>query len=71
MMPGLTTKNILERLRDKKSNTKIILLTVVRFSDREKQRFLERGNVVDFLTKPFEVKDLIRTIHKHLGMEHA
>ncbi|MCK4365100.1 MAG: response regulator [Thermoplasmatales archaeon] len=64
MMPGLTTKEILTKLQEKKSNPKIILLTVVRFSDEEKKKILEMGNVVDYITKPFEFDDLINTVKK-------
>ena len=67
MMPGLTTKEILEKLKEKSSNPKIILLTVVRFSEEEKKKILQMGNVIDYLTKPFEIDDLIKTINKHLA----
>jgi DNA-binding response OmpR family regulator len=66
MMPGLTTNKILEKLHQKKITPKIVLLTVVRFTEKEKQHLFEKGFVVDYLTKPFEVKELLRTVHKHL-----
>jgi len=66
MMPDLTTEDILEQLKEKTCNPKIILLTVVRYSEEEKQRIFQRGNVVDYLTKPFEIGLLLATIHKHL-----
>jgi len=66
MMPGLATKEILEKLKEKKNNSKIILLTVVRFSDDEKEKIFKKGNVVDYITKPFEIDDLIDTIKKAL-----
>jgi len=66
MMPGLTTREILEKLKDKKSKPKIILLTVVRYSDEEMQKVSKMGNIVDYITKPFELDELIQTIHKHV-----
>ena len=66
MMPGLTTKEILERLQEKISKPKIILLTVVRFSEEEKARILESANVVDYVTKPFEFDDLLNAVKKQL-----
>jgi DNA-binding response OmpR family regulator len=66
MMPGLTTKEILEKLKEKPIETKIILLTVVRFSEEEKEKLLEMGNVVDYITKPFEFDDLIKTVKKYM-----
>lgn len=65
MMPGLTTKEILEKLKQMQKTPKIILLTVVRFSEEEKQKILEIGNVVDYVTKPFEFNDLIEAVKKH------
>jgi len=66
MMPGLTTREILKRLKEKDCKSKIILLTVVRFSEEEKQRILKMGNVIDYITKPFELDDLVNTIKKHV-----
>ena len=67
MMPGLTTKEILMKLQEKASKPKIILLTVVRFSDEEKEKILEMGNVVDYITKPFEFDMLMNAVKKHLN----
>ena len=66
MMPGLTTSEILEKLKNKKSKPKIILLTVVRYSNEEKEKILHMGNIVDYITKPFEMEHLIYTIQKHI-----
>ena len=67
MMPGLTTKEILEKLRTKETKPKIILLTVVRFSDEEKAYIFKKGNIVDYIIKPFEIDDLTRSVSKHLS----
>jgi len=64
MMPGPKTEEILEKLKKKKSKTKVILLTVVRF-DRGEKKVFERGNVVDYIKKPFNVDDLIDAVKKH------
>lgn len=63
MMPGLTTKEILEKLKDKNCKPKIILLTVVRFSDEEKKKLFEM-DVIDYITKPFEFNDLMESVRK-------
>jgi len=72
MMPGINTKEILMKLREKNCKPKIILLTVVRFSEEEKQKseeekqkILELGNVVDYITKPFEFDVLMDAVKKH------
>ena len=66
MMPGLTTKEILEKLKEKICKPKIILLTVVRFSDDEKKKIMDMGNVVDYVTKPFEFDDLINAVKEYV-----
>ena len=63
MMPGLTTKEILEKLREKSCKPKILLLTVVRFSDKEKKKLFEMG-VIDYITKPFEFENLMDAMRK-------
>jgi DNA-binding response OmpR family regulator len=65
MMPGLTTLEILDKLKEKKTKPKIILLTVVRYSEEEKQKLYKMG-IVDYVTKPFDLDDLITRIHEHL-----
>jgi DNA-binding response OmpR family regulator len=65
MMPGLTTREILDKLKEKKTKPKIILLTVVRYSEEEKQKLVQMG-IVDYVTKPFELDNLINTIHNHV-----
>jgi DNA-binding response OmpR family regulator len=65
MMPGLTTREILDKLKEKKTKPKIILLTVVRYSEEEKQKLHQMG-IVDYVTKPFELDNLINTIHNHI-----
>jgi DNA-binding response OmpR family regulator len=64
MMPGLKTREIIERLKEKNPKTKIILLTVIRFSGKEKQEIYEMGNVVDYVKKPFEIDSLLYSIKK-------
>ncbi len=67
MMPGLTTSEILKKLKEKKSKPKIILLTVVRYSEEERKKILDMGNVVNYITKPFDVDVIIDAIKRHIG----
>ncbi len=69
MMPGLTTGEILKKLKKKKSKPKIILLTVVRYSEEEKEKVYHMGNVVDYITKPFDIDELTERIHKHINQQ--
>ena len=69
MMPGLTTSEILKKLKKKKSKPKIIFLTVVRYSEEEKEKIYHMGNVVDYITKPFDIDELTERIHKHIKQQ--
>ena len=55
---------IFEKLKDKKCKTKIILLTVVRYSEEEKKKKMNMGNIVDYITKPFDIDELTEKINK-------
>jgi DNA-binding response OmpR family regulator len=67
MMPGLTTKDILEQLKEKQTNPKIILLSVVQFLEAEKNKIFAMGNIVDYITKPFDLSEFIETVKKHIS----
>jgi CheY-like chemotaxis protein len=66
MMPGPTTEEILEKLKEKKSNPKIILLTVISYHEEE-QKIFEKWNIVDYIKKPFELDDLMDAVNKYVG----
>jgi CheY-like chemotaxis protein len=66
MMPGLTTEEILAKLIKKKCKPKIILLTVVRYSKETLEKILNKGNIVAYIDKPFDLDDFIDTINKLL-----
>jgi two-component system response regulator VicR len=72
MMPGLTTEKIMEKLKEKGwASLKVILVTVVRFSDEEKKLLYTVLNITDYITKPFDVFQLIAKVNKHLGKAPA
>ena len=64
MMPGMDTREILERLKEESIKVKIIFLTVVRLSEDEKNLLLKMANIVDYITKPFDLNDLLERVHK-------
>ena len=68
MMPGPMTREILDNLEKKHSTPKIILVTVIRYSEKSRKKILERSNVVDIISKPFEVTNLLETINKHYSI---
>ena len=66
MMPGLSTETILKKIKKMKSNPKIILLTVVRYTNEEKKQLFDMGNVVDYIKKPFEIDEYLDIIKNHI-----
>ncbi len=68
MMPGPTTMEILEKLTEKKSKPKIMLLTVVRFTEAKEKNLYDAANVVDYITKPFDMDNLVDTVKKLCGI---
>lgn len=71
MMPGLTTREILAKIREDPdtADIKVIYLTAVKFSEDEKREFVHYGNVVDIIEKPFSVMDLVGRVRNALGDE--
>ena len=67
MMPGLTIWEILGRLKGKKSNPKIILVTVVRFTEEEKKSLYKAANIVGYIKKPFDHDDIMDIVKKSVS----
>ena len=65
MMPGMSGREILEKIREnpKTRNLKVAFLTVVRYSEMGKKD-LEKLHVLDYITKPFDNKELVRRVKK-------
>lgn len=61
-MPGMPIRAAVRKI----TNIKIIYLSVVSVSDAEKMGLLEPKNVVGFISKPFNVNDLIRTVKENI-----
>ncbi len=61
MMPGMTGKETTQKIREnpKTKDLKIAFLTVVRLSEVGKEE-LKKLKVLDFITKPFDNKDLVK-----------
>lgn len=63
MMPGTSVRSIVPKIK----NTKIAYLTIVQTSDAEREYLLKQKNVVGFIQKPFELKQLIASVNKILA----
>lgn len=66
MMPGLKTQEILEEIKEKQTKPKIILLTVIQFTNEQRDKLFKMGNVVGYITKPFDLHDLMETVKQNL-----
>jgi CheY-like chemotaxis protein len=68
MMPGMSGREVCEKIRanPKTKGLKVVFLTVARFSEVGKQE-LDKMNVSDYITKPFENADLVKRVKKIIG----
>lgn len=66
MMPGLTSKEILWTIeKDRRlAKIKIIFLTAVHLLEAEEERLLASKQVVDFIEKPFTIREMLDAIEK-------
>ena len=63
MMPGTPVREVVKKIK----GSKIAYLSVVRTSEAEKEQLLKSSNIVDFIQKPFDIKDLIKRVKKIVG----
>ena len=63
MMPGTPVKDIVPKLK----GSKVAYLSVVRTSEAEKEDLMKAKNIVDFIQKPFDIKDLVARVKKLVG----
>jgi len=68
MMPGMSGRETCEMIRKnpKTKNLKVAFVTVARFSEVGKD-ILKKLNAVDYITKPFDNKDLVKRVKKAVG----
>jgi len=66
-MPLMSGREVCKRIRDDASlkDIKIVFFTVATFSEPGKQ-MLKDFNVLDYITKPFDVDDFLKRIRKAL-----
>lgn len=67
MMPGMSGRETVEKIRQDSvlKDLKVIFLTVARFSETGKET-LDKLDVTDYITKPFENDDLVVRVKKVL-----
>ncbi len=67
-MPEMSGREVCEKIRNTEDikDLKIVFFTVASFSDKGKQ-MLKELNVSDYITKPFDNRDLLERIKKIIG----
>jgi len=67
MMPGMSGREVCETIRKdpETKDLKIAFLTVAKFSEAGKD-VLEKMDVLDYITKPFDNQDLVKRVKKAL-----
>ena len=60
MMPGTQVREIVPKLK----GIKVAYLSVVRTSEAEKENLMKPKNIVDFIQKPFDIKELVAKVKK-------
>ena len=63
MMPGTPVREVIPKLKE----IKVVYFSVVRTSEAEKENLMKSKNIVGFIQKPFDIKDLILKVKKILG----
>jgi DNA-binding response OmpR family regulator len=65
MMPGMSGREVAEKIRanPKTKDLKIIFVTVAQFSESGRE-VLEKLDVADYITKPFDNSDLVARVKK-------
>jgi CheY-like chemotaxis protein len=66
-MPEMSGREVCERIRKDEDlkDLKVAFLTVAAFRDQGK-KMLEDLKVIDYITKPFNIDDLMKRVHKML-----
>ncbi|MEK6958916.1 MAG: response regulator [archaeon] len=62
MMPGMLVRDVLKKIK----GMKIILVSVVRTTEAEKEDLLKNPNIVGFIQKPFDINELLAAVKKQL-----
>jgi two-component system KDP operon response regulator KdpE len=65
MMPGMTTHEIIEAIKGKRS-IKVIILTALRTNENEIEALKRYPQVVDYMEKPIDNEDFLAAVKRHL-----
>jgi two-component system KDP operon response regulator KdpE len=65
MMPGMTTHEIIEAIKGKRS-IRVIILTALRTNENEIEALKRYPQVVDYMEKPIDNEDFLAAVKRHL-----
>ena len=63
MMPGTPVKEVVKKIK----GIKILFFSVVRTTEAQKEQLLTQKNIIGYIQKPFEIKDMLAQVKKALG----
>lgn len=63
-MPHISGLDILKKIKEKDSNSKVIIVTGYRSSETATEAI--RAGAVDYIVKPFSSKDILRTVERNI-----
>ena len=63
MMPGTPVSELTQQIQD----IKIAYLSAVKISNSDKENMMQQKNIIDFIPKPFERKELVSRIKELVG----
>ena len=68
MMPGMTGREVRDKIKENSETAelKVIFLTIVKVQDLGED-IIKQMDISDYITKPFDNKDLINRIKKVIG----
>lgn len=71
MLPGLSGEEVLSRIRELRSSREIPIIVMSARGDVDSKVELLLGGAVDYVTKPFQMKELLARIAVHLRTYHV
>ena len=64
MMPGMAVKEAISKI----TGIKIMYVTAVQMSEAERKELLKDKDIVGFIQKPFDIKDLVEKVKAAIGV---
>jgi DNA-binding response OmpR family regulator len=64
MMPGMSVARMVKDVK----TVKVIYVTAVQMSEAERKELMKQKNVIGYIQKPFDIKDLVKEVKNALEL---